>query len=145
MTDPHVELIDHTGDAGLRVRASSLPLLLTTCAVQMVRLCCPDGEIEARTTRAITIEGHDLVELLVGWLAEINTLMALHFELYGTFRIDSVSMMGDPPYRLAGTVQGEPIDPDRHHIAQEIKAVTFGDAHLREEKDGWHCQVIFDL
>ncbi|MFH1841989.1 MAG: archease [bacterium] len=140
-----MEQIDHTGDGGLRVTAASLPRLLTVCAEQMVRFCCPDGEIRSTVTRAVTIEGHDLVELLVGWLAEINTLMSLRYELYGRFHISELKTEGEPPLRLAGEVSGEPLTPQRHRIETEIKAVTYHEAYVRETASGWQCQVIFDL
>ncbi len=152
-----IEHLDHTGDAGFRITADSLPLLFTTCAEQMVLLHCPDSTIRRSVARPVRATGHDLVELLVNWLTEINSLMAVHHELYDSFHIDSLepddkdsSPDGDagenqPPCRLSGSAQGEPFDPDRHHIAQEIKAVTFGEAFVRAEADRWQCQVIFDL
>ena len=58
MADVQIEHIDHTGDAGLRVTARSLPLLLTTCAEQMVRICCPESVIEPKLSRPLRVEGH---------------------------------------------------------------------------------------
>jgi len=145
MAEPTVEKIDHTGDGGLRITAATLPQLLTVCAEQMVRFCCPDGDIRPTVTRTVTVEGHDLVELLVGWLAEINTTMSLRYELYGDFRLTELRIDGDPPLHLVGTISGESLTPSRHRIETEIKAVTYHQAYVRQTTDGWQCQVIFDL
>jgi SHS2 domain-containing protein len=145
MTDITVEHIDHTGDAGLRITAGSLTDLLTVCAHQMVRLVCPEGRIRRTLARPVWVEGADLVELFINWLSEVNSLMAIHHEIYDVVTIDLLSDPDDPPLHLKGTAQGEPIDPDRHQIALEIKAVTFHAAYVRQTDTAWECQVIFDL
>jgi SHS2 domain-containing protein len=145
MDDVQVELIDHTGDAGLRISAPSLPRLLIACAEHLVRICCPEGDIEPRSCRTVRIEGHDLVELLVGWLSEINSLMSSEGELYGSFAIDALSLPDEPPCRLEGRAWGETIDPERHHIEREIKAVTFHQAYIRYQEPVWQAQFIMDL
>jgi SHS2 domain-containing protein len=145
MTDERVEQIDHTGDAGLRITAGSLPRLLAVSAQQMVRLCCPEGTIRRTLARPVVVTGDDLVELLVNWLSEINSLMAVHYELYDSFTIQEISDLESTPLHLTGSAAGEPIAPERHVLAGEIKAVTFHTAYVCQVPSGWQCQVIFDL
>jgi len=145
MNDIYIEHIDHTGDAGLRIRAGSLTDLLTVCTQQMVRLICPEGRIRRSLARPVQVEGADLVELFINWLSEVNSLMSIHYEIYDVFTIASLSLPDDLPLQVKGTAQGEPVDPERHHIALEIKAVTFHEAYVRQTEDVWECQVIFDL
>jgi SHS2 domain-containing protein len=145
MGEPRVELLEHTADLGLLARADDLPALLLACAERLVRLRCPEGEIRARSAREVAVEGHDPAELLVGWLREINTLMALHGELYAEFRIDALEVEGEPPLRLRGVARGEPVDPARHRLELEIKAVTYHAADLVRTADGWRGQVILDV
>jgi SHS2 domain-containing protein len=145
MSEIRIDPLDHTADAGLRAVSDSLPLVFTGCAERMVRICCPEGDICTRRRRSIAITGHDLVELLIGWLSEINSLMNIHRELYGEFSLESLQAAGPPPYRLQGSVGGESIDPRRHRLAREIKAVTFHGAYVLQEGPQWRAQVIFDL
>lgn len=145
MTDISIEHIDHTGDAGLRITAGSLTDLLTVCTQQMVRLVCPEGRIRRSLARPVQVEGADLVELFINWLSEVNSLMSIHHEIYDIVTIELLSLPDDPPLQVKGTAQGEPIDPERHHIALEIKAVTFHAAYVHQTDDNWECQVIFDL
>jgi SHS2 domain-containing protein len=143
--DIQVEWLDHTGDAGLRVTAPTLPRLLTGCAEQMVRLVCPEGPIRPLVSRSVTIEGGDLAELLVNWLAEINGLMAVAGEIYASFSIDALEASAGARCRLAARVHGEVIDPGRHRLEREIKAVTFHETFVRRQGSRWQGQVIFDL
>jgi len=145
MTGVRVEQIDHTGDAGLRITAGSLPQLLTVSAQQMVRLCCPEGAIRRTLARPVAVEGADLVELLVNWLSEINSLMSVHYELYDAFAVKKLSDLDASPLLLSGSAEGEPISIERHQLACEIKAVTFHAAYVCQVPGGWQCQVIFDL
>ncbi len=143
--DIAVEPIEHTADAGFIVTAPSLPRLLTACAQQMMRLAWPEGEIRPVVTRTVETAGHDLVELLVNWLAEINALGALRREVYGRFAVDELSV-APAACRLRGRAEGEPIDPARHAAGREIKAVTFHQAEAGATGGGrWRARVIFDL
>jgi SHS2 domain-containing protein len=42
-------------------------------------------------------------------------------------------------------VSGETINPDRHTIFTEIKAVTFHGLRLEKSDNGWEAQIILDL
>lgn len=142
--DVTVESLDHTGDAGLIVTAPTLTRLFTACAEEMTRLACPAGEVRRALARPIEAAGHDLVELLVNWLSEINGLGAAHRELYGAFFLDEF-LQSDGDCRLRGRVDGEPIDLARHHLSREIKAITFHQAEVIEANGRWRARVIFDL
>ncbi len=142
--DVSVEPLDHTGDAGFVVTAPTLTRLFTACAEQMVKLRCPEGEIRRAVARPVRATGFDLAELLVGWLGEINGLGDAWRELYGAFFVDALEQ-ADDDCSVRGRVEGEPIDPARHHLAREIKAVTYHQAWVRGEAGLWRAQVIFDL
>ncbi len=167
--DLEYEPLDHTADAGLRLGAPTLPRLFAAAAAATVRLCCPDDPIEPRRERRLEATGADLIELLVDWLGEVNVAMQLHGELYGDFVIerldqppdvDATGAAGLPtpartdavdnassaaPLRLRAVARGEPIDPSRHRIVREIKAVTYHQAQVRRDGPLWRLQVIFDL
>jgi SHS2 domain-containing protein len=42
-------------------------------------------------------------------------------------------------------VRGERLDPARHQIFTEIKAVTFHGMRLERGEKGWEAQIIFDV
>ena len=43
------------------------------------------------------------------------------------------------------TAWGETIDPGRHRLDVEIKAVTWHGLKLQRETDGWLAEVIVDI
>jgi SHS2 domain-containing protein len=145
VTGPRVEWAEHTADACLRVSADTLAELLVAAADAMIRFCVSGGEIAGSLRRQVRIEGHDLEELLVGWLGEINALISAEDLLTGAFTIEELRTGGPPPLSLRATIAGEPLDPARHALAIEIKAVTHHGCRVERRGERWSCQVIFDL
>jgi SHS2 domain-containing protein len=48
-------------------------------------------------------------------------------------------------YRLAGVLRGEPIDPVRHELAADVKAVTLHGLRVERIPQGWEAQVTVDV
>ena len=98
---------------------------------------------------------------LTGMESSSNRIIAIGWTLVdgGRIRIGSNRhMLIHPEDQTVGTsaayheildnevAEGEPLDPDRHQISVEIKAVTFHEAHLRRDPFGkWGTPVLFDL
>lgn len=142
--DISVQHLDHTGDAGFVVTAPGLAALFIACAEQMTLLRAPDAEIRPMIHRDVNASGFDLAELLVGWLAEIHADGEAYREIYGAYAIDHLDV-AEGDCRVVGRSLGEPLDPTRHRLAREIKAVTYHQAWVREEAGLWRAQVVFDL
>lgn len=48
-------------------------------------------------------------------------------------------------YRLRARARGEVIDPERHQLRVDVKAVTLHQFRLEQTRDGWEAQVILDI
>jgi SHS2 domain-containing protein len=48
-------------------------------------------------------------------------------------------------WTVTGTLKGEPIDPDRHDLAHDVKAVTMHRLAVHQTKSGWEANVILDV
>jgi len=136
--------IDHTGDIGIQVTASTLPQLFERAAAGTVRVLTDPNTIRPTDATAITVDGHDLEALMVRWLSELNYRHTVDHVLYGAFEVGSIDET-DESLTLTATVRGEPIDPDRHPVYTEIKAITFHGLDVHRTDDGWAVQVIFDM
>ena len=47
--------------------------------------------------------------------------------------------------RLCATVYGEPLDRKGHHSGTHIKAVTYHQLQIVQNREGWSAQVFLDL
>lgn len=142
---PHwLREIDHTGDIGLQVTASTLPQLFERAALGMFRVLTDLDTVQTPEATEISVEGRDREALMVRWLSELNYRHTVNNVLYGAFEVASIDETDDG-LTLTATARGEPIDPDRHPVHTEIKAITFHGMEIRETDEGWTVQVIFDM
>jgi SHS2 domain-containing protein len=134
------EPIDHTADVGYRLYAPTLAELFAIAGRALFDAITDLDSIQPQFERKIKVEAGDIEALLVAWLAELNFHCITDFELYGEFDIEAIS-----PNLVSAIVRGEKIDPERHIIQTEIKAVTYHELFVREVEGGWEAQVIFDV
>lgn len=134
------EAFEHTADIGLHAYGQTLPELFVNAAAGMESLMVSPGQIEPRVHREITAEGHDLVSLLVSWLNELIFLFDTEYLLLNQFEINEFT-----DTHLRATVSGEPYDSTRHELSSAIKAVTWHEASVEPEPEGYKARVIFDI
>src|SRR5271166_2453284 len=138
---PHwLDFVDHTGDAGILVRAPDPKMLFARAAWGMFSLITDMDAIRLLEIGSIRIEASDRAALMVKWLSELNYRHVTEHRLFGKFEIVEISDKW-----LEGEVRGERIDPTRHTIFTEIKAVTFHGLWLERDGHAWKAQIIFDL
>ena len=134
------EIFEHTADFGLRIRAADLPGLFeeAACALFATVVTNLDQVQPSQETR-FRLEGDRHDDLLRDWLAEL--LYTFHAErmLFAEF---DVQLDGT---RLRGIARGEPIDPARHELDAEIKAITYHGLKVEREEGAWLAEVIVDI
>jgi SHS2 domain-containing protein len=134
------ETFEHTADVGIRVRAAELPELFADAARAMFSIMVPNlEEVGSSHSVAISLEDDPPDALLRLWLAEL--LYIFHVRRLVFARFDVVLRPGG----LTATAWGEPIDPARHHLDVEIKAVTWHGLKLEQHAEGWLAEVIVDI
>jgi len=136
--------IDHTGDIGIQVTAPSLPQLFERAALGMFRVLTDLDTVQPSDATSIAVEGRDREALMVRWLSELNYRHTVDDVLYGAFEVDAINETDDG-FTLTATARGEAIDPARHTVYTEIKAITFHGMEIQETDEGWSVQVIFDM
>ncbi len=141
---PWFREIDHTGDIGIQVTADTLPQLFDRAAQGMFSVLTDLDDIRPTETTTITAEGRDHEALMVRWLSELNYHHTVNHQLYTRFDVQTLET-SEEGVALRATCRGEPIDPDRHTVYTEIKAITFHGLDVRETDEGWTVQVIFDM
>lgn len=133
-------IFDHTADLGVEVTGATLEELYAGAAFALFDLLTDLSSVRAGVARAIVVSGEDPADLLVNFLREILYAWNGDRFLMKACRIQEVS-----PRRLKALLRGEPFDPSRHRIQQEIKAVTYHQASVEKTGDGWMARVVFDV
>ena len=134
------ETFGHTADLGLRARAGDLAGLFREAARGLFSIVVEDLEtVRPLEQVTISLEGDDVTYLLLDWLAELLRLFDTRQLLLGHFEV-RVTGSG-----LEATARGEPLDPARHALDHEVKAITYHGLRVEETKGGWVAEVIVDI
>jgi SHS2 domain-containing protein len=138
---PWYRLLDHTGDIAILVGAPTLGGIYDAATRALfdvildVRTVEPRERVEVRVAGAVDAE-----DLFVRYLSE---LLFLHDTAGRVFC--GAEVLGLGAGAMAAVALGETIDPARHAIQREVKAVTYHHLLLSEDREGWSARVVLDL
>jgi SHS2 domain-containing protein len=134
------EFFEHTADLGLRVRAADLDTLFAEAARALFAAVLEDPAAVRPLQRVdVPLTGTDRDYLLFDWLKALLYRFDAEHLVFGRFEVH-VTESG-----LAGAAWGEPLDPDRHALAHEVKAITYHGLKVERTDDGWLAEVIVDI
>ncbi len=135
-----IELVEHTADTGIRVRAPDLTSLLSETVRGMFSLITDPGQVDAVQTRTVHVEGLDETDLLINTVREALYLFSAENWLVKDFVVDA-----NRNFKVTGRMTGETLHDGKHTLRSEIKAVTYAGGEIRETPDGLEITVIFDI
>jgi SHS2 domain-containing protein len=134
------EFFEHTADLGLRVRAADLETLFVEAAQAMFAAIVEDpATVQPLQEVELRVTGTDREYLLFDWLKGLLYRFDAEHLLFSRFAVH-VGSDG-----LTGKAWGEPLDPARHELAHEVKAVTYHGLRVEQTADGWLAEVIVDI
>ena len=139
-TDLNYQVIDHTADLGILVKAPDVKDLFVDAAYAMTDLMVKGDISKKGTERELLVEGEDFPDLMVRWLSEILYLFDGEHILVSAIEIQSIS-----PIQLQSTLTVVPLKRGHHEILREIKAVTYHQISVKRVHDGWEARIIFDV
>jgi SHS2 domain-containing protein len=134
------EFFEHTADLGLRVRAPDLDTLFAEAAAALFAAVVEDpATVQPLQRLDVELAGDDRAFLLVDWLKEL----LYHFDAEHLLLSRFEAHVTDAG--LTGTAWGEPLDPARHVLSHEVKAITYHGLRVEPTADGWLAEVIVDI
>jgi SHS2 domain-containing protein len=137
---PLFSLLDHTADIGMAVRSGTLEGLFKDAAAALLHIIFERPYARGGKVRRISLKASDLTDLMVRWLGEILYIV----EGEGIAPSDiGIKQISDTA--LEAEIKAVPLAGTGFKIKHEIKAVTYHEAIVSQDKDGWHSRVIFDL
>ena len=138
---PRYEPLEHTAEAGIIARGTTLAEAFANAAEGMYALMLELDGVEEREQRELALEDENLEALLVDWLLELLFLTETEGLVFRRFAVDELSER-----RLRGRAWGERFDPERHRSHNVmVKAVTHYLLEIGREDGGYRVQVLFDI
>lgn len=137
-----VHLFDHTADVGLRIEGADLDDLFATAAEALFdHIIANRSEIYPCLCESVVLQASSPTEMLVTWLNELIFRLETGHRVYTRFDVQ----VEDAGFALRAEIQGAPLDPGRHVLDHEVKAVTRHGARVERAEGGWHAELILDI
>lgn len=134
------EVLDISGDAGIRAFGRNLEELFANAALGMYNLITDTGAVEKKRSIYVEVESHSLEGLLVSWLNEL----IFQFDTYGFIGKD-IEIMELTEKGLKASLSGEDFDEARHEKRLLVKAATYHQLKIERDGENWKVDVIFDI
>jgi len=99
--------------------------------------------LRPRIRKEIRLRNTQIDQLMYDWLSELIYLKDKEGLLFREF---SVELSQNSEWNLTATVRGERIDPKRHSLRSDAKAVTYHQFEVvQTETGGWKARVVVDI
>ena len=135
------EEVPHTADLGVAARGATPEEALARLVLALGALLAGGGAVEAERENLFTIsEGSDRAQTAVAVLRELLFRFATQGAIPCACDVRSLCA-GEARLLVASGSR----DPVRHAEGVDVKAVTWHEARLEPDGDGWRAQVILDV
>lgn len=130
----------HEADIGVRGWGETREAAFEQAALALTAVIADPASVEASQPLSIACNAPDAALLFCDWLNALVFEMATRHMLFSRFE---VRIAGDT---LEATAWGEPVDPEKHRPAVEIKGATYAELDVSRQADGsWRAQCVVDV
>ncbi len=136
---PSWEHFSHDADIGLGGIGPTKAEAFRQAAIALTAVVTDPETVRSVTRVALDCSAPNDELLLVDWLNALVYEMAVRSMLFGDFNVEIAD--GE----LHATAWGEPVDPDRHEPAVEIKGATLTALRVAPVHGGWRAQCVVDV
>jgi SHS2 domain-containing protein len=135
------EEISHTADVGIAVRGRTAEEALARLVLALGALVAGGGGVTEEGVETLEVgRGSDLAQTAVAVLREVHFRIATRGEIPCACEV--VSLRPGHARLQVGTGRRDPV---LHAEGADVKAVTWHEARLEPDRDGWRAQVILDV
>ena len=134
------ETFDHTADIGIRAWGSEFSEVFEEAAKALFSVIVDLKTLSAGQKLKIELSRDSGEELFLAWLKELLFISETKHLLFSEFRVLDLSSG-----KLTAQIGGELLDPRKHVLGREVKAVTYHQFKLVREKSRYLAEVILDI
>jgi len=134
------QVLEHTADIGIRVKASSLE-----CLFKNAGLAITDISAEKQKTQypqkhkiVITQKADNIEELFVNWLNELLSVSSAEALIFEDIRISQITENFIDAIAVGSDIRN-------YKVNVEIKAAAYHQLKVQKSGSLWQAEVIFDL
>jgi SHS2 domain-containing protein len=128
-------------DIAFEAESDTTEGLFESCALAITDIMVDPTTLRSTVERKFALEAPDLDRLLYDFLTELIVVKDVDSLLFGKFEM---SLNLDVP-SLRVIANGEAIDRQRHHLRNDVKAVTMHLFGIKHEAAKWRTTVVLDI
>jgi SHS2 domain-containing protein len=129
------EFLEHTADVYAAAYGKSLEEAFENAAAAMFETMTELEKIRPKIESSVEVESHDEQELLYNWLEALLVKFDVTGYLYSKFKITAIER-APRGLRLKARIWGEPFNSERHLSKVGIKAVTYHQMEILNDRKG---------
>lgn len=138
--------LDHMTDAVIEAYGRTLDEAFENSAFGLVNTMFDLKRVSSTQAINIQAKGYDLRSLLYDWLEKVLLTILVENMLVVVFKVKIYeNINNDNGYFLSGIAKGEYINPKKHRYKVEIKAVTYHEMDVIQEKNKVITRFLLDL
>jgi len=128
-------------DIAFEAESGSPAGLFETCALAITDIMVDPKTLRATTERRLSLKSENLDRLLYDFMTELIVIKDVDSLLFGGYSVQ-VSPDGTS---MTAVAKGEPIDRERHHLRNDVKAVTMHLFGVKHQGKTWKTTVVLDI
>jgi len=135
------KFVDHATDAIIEVTAKNIKEAFSVAGEAVINLTLDQEKVEEIAKKKFSAQGKDLHYLLFSWLEEIPFVLITEGFAIKRIEFDIIENQG---YQINAIAFGEPLDVHKHNFKVEVKAPTFYEMEIKQDK-GVFMKFLLDL
>jgi SHS2 domain-containing protein len=134
-----------TADVAFEAEGKTLEELLEACALATTNVMVRNMDaIMGMVTVDIKVTADSEEALLFKFLEEVIFYKDAKQLIFGKYEI-RVASVRNREFELRARATGEKLDPKKHDLIVDVKAVTYHQFEVRKAKGSWTAHVILDI
>jgi SHS2 domain-containing protein len=135
--------LDHTADVMIEARGASIGEAFSFGAQAMFNVMFDVSRVDQKKSFKIEVSARDIEGLLYSWLEDLLFRFSVERIAFSAFRFDLVR--SGETLRGVGEARGETYDPKKHGRKTEVKAVTYAEMQITEDRNGSRIRFVLDI
>ncbi len=131
-----------TADIAFEADGRDLEELFRDAAMATFEVMVNTKSVSPGLIREVELKNETVDGLLFDWLSELVYLKDADSMLFSKF---DVTIKKNDIYELKAMAAGDKIDPEKHMLRSDVKAVTYHMFEVKKVGDRWKARVILDI
>ena len=133
------EFLPHTADVRIRAYGKTLGEAFTNCAYAATDVITDHTKVEEVVEKLIEVKSENQEALLYDFIEQF--LILLDSEGFLLSEVKSLEIEGN---KLSAHVAGD-TNPEKYEVSTHVKAMTYQEMDIKEDKDGFVINFILDI